>query len=96
MDSIVLSRKELYELVWQESMLSLSRRFNLSDVGLRKMCIRMEIPLPPAGYWAKIRFGKKVKKAALSAYYKGEETARLQLRDENNPAADRNTPTPGR
>lgn len=94
MDPIVLSRKELYELVWQESMLSLSKRYNISDVGLRKMCIRMEIPVPPAGYWTKVQFGKKVKKTALSANYKGEETARLQLRDENNPAADRHSPSP--
>jgi len=94
MDPIVLSRKELYELVWQESMLSLSKRYNISDVGLRKMCIRMEIPVPSAGYWAKVQFGKKVKKTALSANYKGEVTAKLQLRDENNPAADRNSPSP--
>ncbi|GAA4756142.1 hypothetical protein [Flavisolibacter ginsenosidimutans] len=93
MDPIVLSRKELYELVWQESMLSLSKRYNISDVGLRKMCIRMEIPVPPAGYWTKVQFGKKVKKTALSANYKGEETAKLRLRDENNPAADRNSPS---
>src|SRR6476660_9085402 len=89
MDPIVLSRKELYELVWQESMLSLSKRYNISDVGLRKMCIRMEIPLPPAGHWAKIQFGKKFKKTALSAKYKGEETAKLQLRDQNSPPTDR-------
>ena len=94
MDPIVLSRKELYELVWQESMLSFSKRYNISDVGLRKMCIRMEIPVPPAGYWTKVQFGKKVKKTALSTNYKGEETAKLQLRDENNPAADRNSPSP--
>lgn len=94
MDPIVLSRKELYELVWQESMLSLSKRYNISDVGLRKMCMRMEIPVPPAGYWMKVQFGKKVKKTALPTNYKGEETAKLQLRDENNPAADRNSPSP--
>jgi hypothetical protein len=37
---------------------------------------------------------KKVKKPALSALYRGEETANLQLRDDNNPAADRNSPSP--
>jgi len=94
MEQMVFSRKELYELVWQESLLSLSRRFNISDVGLRKMCIRMEIPLPPAGHWAKIQFGKKIKRPALSVHYKGEGTALLQVRDVNNPAADRNAPSP--
>lgn len=54
----------------------------------------MEIPLPTAGYWTKDPFGKKGKKTVLSANYNGEETVRLQLRDENNPAADRNSPSP--
>jgi hypothetical protein len=94
MHTIIISRKELYDLVWKESMLSLSKRFNISDVGLRKMCIRMEIPVPPAGHWAKVQFGKAVKRPKLSAQYKGDETARLQFRDENNPAADRNVPSP--
>jgi hypothetical protein len=94
MDQIILSRKDLYELVWQESMLSLSRRFNISDVGLRKMCIRMQIPVPPAGHWAKIQFGKKVKKPVLPSQFQKAETITLHMRDENNPAADRKSPSP--
>ena len=91
---MVLSRKELYDLVWQESLLSLSKRFNISDVGLRKTCIRMEIPLPPAGHWAKVQFGKKIKRPTLSTSYKGEATTRLQVRDADNPPTNRNAPSP--
>ncbi|MFT3949050.1 MAG: hypothetical protein QM763_18950 [Agriterribacter sp.] len=91
MDQIILSRKELYELVWKESMLSLSKRFEISDVGLRKICLRMEIPLPPAGYWAKIQFGKKVKQATLTTQHKGEGFIQLRLRDENSTASKSNS-----
>ena len=56
-----LTRKELYDLVWAEPMTTICKRFGLSDNGLRKHCKSMNIPTPPAGYWAKIKFGKKVK-----------------------------------
>ena len=36
----------MYDLVWSEPMLSLSKKYNISDVGLRKTCIRMSIPMP--------------------------------------------------
>ena len=56
-----LTRKELYDLVWAEPMTTICKRFGFSDNGLRKHCKSMNIPTPPAGYWAKIKFGKKVK-----------------------------------
>ena len=58
-----LSRKELYKLVWSESLLSLSRKYAISDVGLRKICIKMRIPHPKNGDWAKMEAGKKVYRA---------------------------------
>ena len=56
-----ISRKELYDLVWSEPMTTVSKRFGLSDNGLRKHCKSMNIPTPPAGYWAKLKFGKQTK-----------------------------------
>lgn len=44
MDKITLSRKELYDLIWSEPMLSISRRFKISDRGLGKVCNRMKFP----------------------------------------------------
>ena len=55
-----LSRKELYELVWSEPMKNLCLRFGISDVGLKKTCLRAEIPTPNLGYWAKKEAGKSV------------------------------------
>lgn len=60
MDTITLTRGHLYDLVWSQSLLSLSKKYLISDVGLRKMCRRLAIPLPNAGHWNKVQAGKKV------------------------------------
>jgi hypothetical protein len=62
-----LSRKELYDLVWSEPMKTLSARFGISDVGLKKTCARADIPTPERGYWAKKDAGKKTFQLPLPA-----------------------------
>lgn len=44
------SRVELFELVWSKPMTHLSKELGLSDVGLRKICVKYGIPLPARGY----------------------------------------------
>ena len=39
----VLTRKELYDLVWSKPLTTLSKEFAISDVGLRKICIKIQI-----------------------------------------------------
>jgi hypothetical protein len=58
-------RETLYNEVWAEPVITVAKRYNLSDNGLRKHCKRLEIPLPSAGYWARIRAGQKVDKPTL-------------------------------
>ncbi len=55
-----MTRDELYTLVWSEPLVKLSKRFGISDVGLRKVCVKHRVPTPPVGYWAKLAHGKKV------------------------------------
>jgi len=59
------SRQELYDLVWSKPMVTLAKEFNLSDNGLRKICLKNDIPLPIGGYWSKLKFGKKTTKTQL-------------------------------
>ena len=40
-------------MVWEEALSKLAPKLGLSDVGLRKICKRHNIPLPPQGYWAR-------------------------------------------
>lgn len=58
----VLTRRELYDLVWSKPMATLAGEFGLSDVGLAKICDRHRVPRPPRGYWAKLAAGKPVRK----------------------------------
>jgi hypothetical protein len=78
-------RKELYDLVWSQSLLALSKKFNISDVGLRKICKNLEIPLPKAGYWAKLQAGKKVKKEPLPEREEDKQVITLKARAEGDP-----------
>lgn len=55
-----ISRQELYNLVWAEPMITICKRFGLTDNGLRKHCKAMDIPTPPVGYWSKLKHRKKV------------------------------------
>lgn len=59
-------RERLYEEVWSEAVSKVAKKYRISDVGLRKICINLNIPLPPAGYWAKVSAGKAVKRPALA------------------------------
>ena len=55
----LLTRKALYDLVWSEPMKTISERFGISDVALKKICVRATIPTPDRGYWAKKDAGKQ-------------------------------------
>jgi hypothetical protein len=35
----------------------------ISDVGLKKVCIRHRVPVPPQGYWNKVHAGQRPPKA---------------------------------
>lgn len=55
-----MNRKELYDLAWSIPMTKLSKRFATTDNKLRTICRKMSIPIPKAGYWQQIKYGKRV------------------------------------
>ena len=70
-------RKELYDLVWSYPMLTLSKKYNISYYDLRKMCKRMNIPIPQIGHWQKVQYGKKVEVIKLPSNNNGENEISL-------------------
>src|ERR1700757_4370049 len=84
MDDIKLNRKELYDLVWSIPMTSLAKKYLISDSGLRKICVKMEIPLPKAGHWEKLKAGKEVEIFELPMTYVGIDEIILELRKEGD------------
>src|SRR5687768_11390455 len=85
MSQEVITRQQLYEMVWSQSMLSLSGKYEISDVGLRKICLKLNVPIPKAGHWQKLRFGKAVIQVPLSNNYSGKQQVSLKLRDPDSP-----------
>jgi hypothetical protein len=84
MEKVTFTRKELHDLVWKQTMSSLSKKYALSDNGFRKLCVRMNIPIPKNGYWQKINFNKPVIIDKLPIEFKGEDKIQLEIREEGS------------
>lgn len=52
------TREELYQAVWLEPIRTLARRLGVSDVTVAKVCHRVGIPTPEAGYWMRRKSGR--------------------------------------
>jgi len=62
---IRLDRASLFDLVWSEPVSKLAEKWGISGPGLAKACRRLQIPVPPRGYWAKSRAGRRVRRPRL-------------------------------
>lgn len=49
----MVSRQELYDLVWSTPMIKAAERFEVSSSYLARVCAAMNVPRPSRGYWAK-------------------------------------------
>lgn len=58
-------RQKLFDEVWATPVTKLAKEYGLSDVGLRKICGALDVPLPPREYWAKLAAGKTIPKPPL-------------------------------
>lgn len=56
--AIDFERDSLYSEVSTTPISALAKKYGLSDVGLRKVCVRLDIPLPGRGHWQKLAAGK--------------------------------------
>ena len=44
-------KKALAKLVWEKSLVHASAEIGVSDVALKKRCVKLGIELPPRGHW---------------------------------------------
>jgi hypothetical protein len=89
MKEVTMTRHDLYDLVWKESMLALSKKYVISGTGLKKKCKALEIPVPVMGYWAKLQFGKTGNCKTPLPKFDGDQTVTLYLREESDPTNER-------
>lgn len=62
------NRFELYNDVWEQPLVKLSRKYGISDVRLGKVCRKLKIPHPGRGYWAKRAVGQTVEQVPLPEF----------------------------
>jgi hypothetical protein len=70
--------------VWAEPLSRLAKKYKISDNGLRKICKRMNIPIPARGHWQKIQYGKKVIITKLLVKYEGKDEVTLGEKGESD------------
>jgi hypothetical protein len=58
-------RRQLYDLVWLKPMRDAAAELGMSDVGLKKLCLRHRVPVPPQGYWNRVNAGHRPRKRAF-------------------------------
>ena len=84
MNNITLTRKQLCDLVWSTPLNALAKKYLVSSIELKKICVKMDIPLPKTGHWTRISMGKSVEILKLSDDYSGEQEVTLTLREEGD------------
>ncbi|WCT13675.1 hypothetical protein [Mucilaginibacter jinjuensis] len=82
---VKLTREEIYKLGWEQPMTEIARMYKISDVGFRKACVRMNIPIPAVAHWMKVRSGRKVPKPKLPLPWKGKAFIELEERAADEP-----------
>jgi hypothetical protein len=75
--SISWNRVELYNEVWNQPLVKLSRKYGVSDVRLGKVCRKLKIPHPARGYWAKRAVGHSFEQVPLPEFKDAPVVKRL-------------------
>jgi hypothetical protein len=71
----MISREELYELVWSVPMIKVGEKFKLSGSYMARVCSTLCVPRPERGYWAKLAVGKAPEKPALPDAQPGDQVS---------------------
>jgi hypothetical protein len=73
-DERKITREELYKLVWSKPLTELAKEFGMSDVGVAKVCKKLNVPRPYRGYWQLLAAGRKLTIPKLPQARQGEPT----------------------
>lgn len=61
----VLTRQQIYDMIWERAVWKVAPDLGISDVALRKHCVKHAIPVPDATYWGRKHAGKPVERKPL-------------------------------
>jgi hypothetical protein len=69
----MVSREELYELVWSIPMTKVAEKFSVSGSYMARVCSVLNVPHPERGYWAKLEVGKAPARPVLPKALPGDQ-----------------------
>jgi hypothetical protein len=90
----VITREELYELVWSAPMIKVAEKFDVSGSYLARICTALRVPRPERGYWAKLAVGKAPKRPALPEPQPGDPIEWSRTDEFPAPSVPKPRPTP--
>ena len=67
-----MDRSALFDRVWSVPVDKLAKEWGLSGRGLAKACRRLQIPVPPRGYLARVAAGQRVRRPKLPTLPPGQ------------------------
>jgi hypothetical protein len=69
----MVTREELYELVWSTPMSKVAAQYNVSGSYMARVCTVLRVPRPERGYWAKLQVGRAPKQPPLPDARMGDQ-----------------------
>jgi hypothetical protein len=87
----IYDRELLYNEIWLAPVTEIAKRYAVSDVAIRKVCQSLDIPTPPAGYWAKLRAGKPVTRTPLPMTNKPTKKTGVRTGTDYTPPLEKET-----
>lgn len=81
-NEIPITRKELYDLVWNERLSEVAKKYYISESGLIKKCQKLNIPLPNLKYWIKLKDPTNPPSKIPLPAFSGYDVIYLKPRDE--------------
>lgn len=69
----MVSREELYAMVWSQPMTKVCERFDVSSSYMARVCTLLNVPRPPRGHWQKLAVGRAAPAEALPEALPGDQ-----------------------
>ncbi len=81
----MISREELYELVWSMPMTKVATKYAVSGSYMARVCTVLRVPRPQVGYWAMLGVGKAPARPALPEALPSDQLFWSQATDHPTP-----------
>lgn len=90
----MITREDLYELVWSTPMIRAAEKFEVSGSYLARVCTELRVPRPERGYWAKLAVGQSPLRPALPDPLPGDPVVWSRTGELPTPVVPKPRPSP--